>query len=147
MKTTMMLALQRVLLIALMVVLAHTRVGGQNLEQGFRSPPDTAKPWVFWFWMNGNISREEITKDLESMKQVGIGGVLWMEVSGPSWAPQGPLEAGSKEWHEAMQWAITEADRLGMAFSLSVRPPCRVFRGMWMRSPGPTTRSSSPRCA
>ena len=120
MKTTMMLALQRVLLIALMVVLAHTRVGGQNLEQGFRSPPDTAKPWVFWFWMNGNISREGITRDLESMKQVGIGGVLWMEVSGPSWAPQGPLEAGSKEWHEAMQWAITEADRLGMAFSLSV---------------------------
>jgi hypothetical protein len=91
-----------------------------DLENGFRNPPDAVKPWVFWFWTNGNISREGITQDLESMKRVGIGGVLWMEVSGPWWAPQGPIEAGSEPWHEAMQWAISEADRLGMAFALSV---------------------------
>lgn len=91
-----------------------------DLEQGFQNPPNAAKPWVFWFWMNGNISREGITQDLESMKRVGIGGMLWMEVSGPWWAPQGPIEPGSKRWHEAMQWAISEADRLGMAFALSV---------------------------
>jgi len=46
--------------------------------------------------MNGNISRDGITKDLESMKRVGIGGVLWMEVSGPWWAPQGPIENQEK---------------------------------------------------
>ena len=91
-----------------------------DLEAGFRHPPDAARPWAFWFWINGNISREGITKDLESMKRVGIGGVLWMEVSGPWWAPQGPIEGGSKPWHDAMQWAICEADRLGMAFALSV---------------------------
>ena len=91
-----------------------------SLREFFVEPPQEAKPWVFWFWMNGNISREGITKDLESMKRVGIGGVLWMEVSGPTWAPQGPIEAGSKEWHEAMQWAISEAARLDMAFALSI---------------------------
>ena len=67
-----------------------------DLQREFANPPDTARPWVFWFWMNGNISREGITQDLESMKRVGIGGVLWMEVSGPWWAPQGPIEAGSE---------------------------------------------------
>ncbi|MCU0750284.1 MAG: hypothetical protein MUF13_12130 [Akkermansiaceae bacterium] len=91
-----------------------------DLESPFKTPPDEARPWVFWFWINGNISREGITKDLEAMKRVGIGGVIWMEVSGPRWAPRGPIEAGSKQWHDAMQWAIAEADRLGLAFTLSV---------------------------
>jgi len=112
--------MQRVILAALLAVLACTHLGAQNLERSFQSPPDMARPWVFWFWMNGNITRDGITEDLESMKQVGIGGVLWMEVSGPWWAPQGPIAAGSKEWHEAMQWAISEADRLGISFALSV---------------------------
>jgi hypothetical protein len=107
-------------LMALSVVLALKSACGGELEDGFHDPPDAAKPWVFWFWINGNISREGITKDLEAMKRAGIGGVLWMEVSGPWWAPQGPIEGGSEQWHDAMQWAISEADRLDMDFDLSV---------------------------
>lgn len=98
----------------------HSAVSGHDLEKIFKNPPDDSKPWVFWFWINGNISKDGITKDLEAMKRVGINGVLWMEVSGPWWAPQGPIEAGTKEWRDAMQWAISEADRLGMAVDLSV---------------------------
>lgn len=108
------------LIIAILFAFLHTSVNGQDLQESFRSPPDSARPWVFWFWMNGNISHDGITKDLEAMKRVGVGGVIWMEVSGPWWAPQGPIEAGSREWHEAMQWAISEADRLEMDFALSV---------------------------
>jgi len=102
------------------LILINITVMGQNLEESFNTPPDSVKSWVFWFWINGNISHEGITKDLEAMKAVGINGVMWMEVSGPWWAPQGKIEAGSKEWHDAMQWAISEADRLGMEFGLSV---------------------------
>ncbi len=112
--------MKRVVLAILLAVLAQPGLKGQELELSFRNPPESARPWVFWFWTNGNITRDGITKDLESMKRVGIGGVLWMEVSGPWWAPQGPIEAGGQEWHEAMQWAISEADRLGLAFALSV---------------------------
>lgn len=63
-----------------------------------------------------HISQVGITKDLEAMKEVGINGFYWMEVSGPWWAPEGKIEAGSKAWHQAMQWAIAEADRLDMEF-------------------------------
>lgn len=112
--------MRKAVLLAALALLAHGDLRGQDLERSFRSPPETARPWVFWFWMNGNITREGITQDLESMQRAGIGGVLWMEVSGPWWAPQGPIEAGSRQWHEVMQWAIAEADRLGMAFALSV---------------------------
>ena len=60
------------------------------LEQGFVTPPDSARPWVYWFWLNGNITREGITADLEAMKRVGIGGVLIMEVD--QGAPVGPVD-------------------------------------------------------
>jgi hypothetical protein len=106
--------------LAIILGLCLSVAGAAPLEDGFKNPPDSVKPWVYWFWMNGNISLDGITKDLESMKQVGIGGLVWMEVSGPWWAPQGPVEAGSKQWHDAMQWAISEADRLGITFALSV---------------------------
>ena len=42
------------------------------LELEFQKPPDEARPWVYWFWLNGNITKEGITADLEAMKRVGI---------------------------------------------------------------------------
>ncbi|MHB8902383.1 MAG: glycosyl hydrolase [Thermoguttaceae bacterium] len=103
---------------------APAAVGGvpatRSLAEGFSSPPASARPWVYWFWINGNISKEGITADLEAMQRVGVGGVLWMEVSGPWWAPDGKMKALSPEWHEAIQWAVKECDRLGLEFDLSV---------------------------
>jgi hypothetical protein len=55
-------------------------IAQNDLARNFREPPDSARPWVCWFWLNGNITREGITADLEAMKRVGIGGVLIMEV-------------------------------------------------------------------
>ena len=47
---------------------------GDPLLRGFQNPPDSAKPRVWWHWMNGNITKEGIKADLEWMKRVGIGG-------------------------------------------------------------------------
>src|SRR3974390_704214 len=47
---------------------------GDPLERGFQNPPDSAKPRVWWHWMNGNITQEGIKADLEWMKRVGIAG-------------------------------------------------------------------------
>src|SRR5512138_3907091 len=71
------------------------------LSDGFQRPPDSAKPWTYWFWMNGNITREGITADLEAMARVGIHGVLIMEVARPKqMAPAGPVAFGSPAWRE-----------------------------------------------
>ena len=58
-----------------------------DLAQGFRDPPAQAKPQTWWHWMNGNITREGITADLEAMKQIGLGGAQIFNVSEsiPSW--------------------------------------------------------------
>ena len=45
-------------------------------EENFLHPPSSAFPQTLWFWMNGNVTKEGITFDLEAMKDVGIGGVL-----------------------------------------------------------------------
>ena len=68
------------------------RVSAQDvgLEQGFRQPPAAARPWVYWFWLNGNITRDGITADLEAMQRVGLGGALIMEVD--QGAPVGPVD-------------------------------------------------------
>src|ERR1700751_6148434 len=45
-----------------------------SLEEGFKNPPNSAKPRVWWHWMNGNITTDGIKLDLEWMNRVGIGG-------------------------------------------------------------------------
>ncbi|MHC4388430.1 MAG: glycosyl hydrolase, partial [Planctomycetota bacterium] len=69
----------------------------EELEQGFQNPGENARAWVYWLWINGNITKEGITADLESFKRIGIGGVIWMEVSGPWWAPDGEVEPRRKK--------------------------------------------------
>jgi alpha-L-rhamnosidase len=44
------------------------------IEDAFLHPPQSAKPWVFWYWLHGAVSKAGITADLEAMKEVGIGG-------------------------------------------------------------------------
>jgi hypothetical protein len=92
------------------------------LEAGFRHPPASARPWVFWFWVNGNISKEGITKDLEALHRVGVGGLIWMEVSGSKWAPEGGVTTLSPQWHDCMQWTVKECARLGLELDLTVAP-------------------------
>src|SRR6266487_17419 len=80
----------------LMVLAVKIYAGSfSDLEQGFLHLPDSARPWIFWFWLNGNITSNGITADLEAMKRVGIGGVLIMEVEG---APVGPADFMSARW-------------------------------------------------
>ncbi len=88
----------------------------QNLSAGFLNPPDDARPWVYWFWINGNITREGITADLEAMQRVGIGGVLIMEVDG---SPQGPVAFGTNTWQEMFRFACQEAARLGLEINMN----------------------------
>jgi hypothetical protein len=108
------------ILLSLFCALAGIALGADDLAAQFAVPPPSARPWVYWFWINGNISKNGITADLEAFKRVGIGGVLWMEVSGMAWAPDGPVTPASPQWHDCMQWAVRECERLGLEFDLSV---------------------------
>ena len=61
--------------LALVCLLALSTVArADDLDKKFASPPDSAKPRTWWHWISGNISKDGITKDLEAMKRIGVGG-------------------------------------------------------------------------
>jgi len=103
----------------------------QDMEAGFQSPPDAARPWGYWFWMNGNITREGITADLEAMKRVGIGGTLIMSVS--TGIPPGKVDFMSREWRELFTHAVREADRLGLQIIMNNDDGWTGSGGPWNR--------------
>ena len=82
------------------------------LAAGFQSPPDSAKPQTWWHWMNGNVTAEGITADLEAMHQIGLGGAEIFNAD--CGIPAGPVKFNSPEWHALFTHAVREADRLGL---------------------------------
>ena len=90
---------------------------GELTPAAFLSPPESARPWVYWFWVNGNITREGITADLEAMRRAGIGGVLIMEVDADT--PVGPAPFAGPEWMDLFKHACVEAGRLGLEVNMN----------------------------
>ena len=100
-----------------------------GLEEGFRTPPRSAKPYTWWHWMNGNISKEGVTADLEAMAAAGYGGVQCFNISIMT---QGPVGYGSDEWYDITNHAIKECERLGLEFDMHNCPGWSSTGGMWI---------------
>lgn len=101
-----------------------------DLERNFLRPPDSARPRTFWQWMNGNVSREGITLDLEAMKRVGIGGATIFD--GGTYLPKGPVDYLSPEWRALMRHAIREGARLGIEIGMHNAPGWSSSGGPWI---------------
>jgi hypothetical protein len=97
---------------SMLLLVGGPACSADTLEAGFKSPPDSAKPQTWWHWMNGNITKEGITADLEAMKQIGFGGATI--VNADCGIPRGPVPFMSPEWREDCQFAAQEANRLGL---------------------------------
>ena len=100
------------------------------LKHGFISPPDSARPGVYWYFMDGNLDREAMTADLESMKEAGIGYVLFLEVN--VGVPRGKVDFLSEEWQELYKHAVREAERLGIRIILGSGPGWAGSGGPWV---------------
>ena len=113
--------MRRSIIISAFILIAGCMHRGQaaDLEQAFLAPPDSARPWVYWFWLNGNVSKEGITADLEAMQRVGLGGALWMWGGGLGAETDRPVRLLSPEWWELMRHTIREADRLGLKLNMT----------------------------
>jgi hypothetical protein len=102
-----------------------------ELESGFRFPPPEARPLTMAQWVNGNVTREGITADLEAMKRVGIQGLLLFDVDLP-FSPKGPVETLGKEWWQLMRHTASEAERLGLEFGFHNCPGWTASGGPWI---------------
>jgi len=110
------------------LVSAEPRAGADSLaalKKGFEDPPQSAGVRCFWWWLNSNVTREAITRDLEQMKAKGFSGALIFDAGGAEQqgnhqVPAGPLFAGP-QWRALFVHAVKEAHRLGLELSLSIQ--------------------------
>jgi len=104
-----------------------------SLEEQFKDPPNSARPRVWWHWMNGNITKDGIAKDLAWMKRVGIGGLQNFDA-----AMQTPqivekrLVYMTPEWKDAFRFTAQEADRLGLEVAIAASPGWSETGGPWV---------------
>ena len=105
-----------------------------SLEEGFKNPPNSAKPRVWWHWMNGNITKEGIKLDLEWMNRVGIGGFQNFDASltTPKLVEK-RLVYMTPEWKDAFLYATTLADQLGLEEAIAGSPGWSESGGPWVK--------------
>ena len=104
----------------------------EMLAEGFINPPDSVKPWVYWYWISDNNTREGITKDLEAMAEVGIGEALIGNI-GYEGMPYGENQTLSEEWWQLIEHAIMEGKRTGVSIGLFNCPGWSQSGGPWVK--------------
>ena len=108
-----------------------------DLESEFHDVPVSSRPWAYWWWLNGNVDEETITRDLEAMKRVGFGGLLMFDARG-YWddknhvvLPRPKMGFMSGEWRQLLRFGIEEAARLGLEVSVNLSSCAGRLKGPW----------------
>src|SRR3954468_14425504 len=126
--------------LATTLLFACTGAFGQQatttIGAGFKTPPNSAKPRVWWHWMNGNITKTGIKLDLEWMQRAGIGGFQNFDAAlGTPKLVDKRLVYMTPEWKDAFRYATTLADQLGLEEAIAGSPG-------WSESGGPRVQPS-----
>lgn len=113
---------------------APSRKEGARLEAGFATPPSEARPRVWWHWMNGNVTKDGIRKDLEWMESVGIAGfqVFDAALQTPAVVKE-RLVYMTPEWKEAFAYTASLAAEKGMEMAIAGSPGWSESGGPWVK--------------
>ena len=106
-------------------------IASEALLDGFVRPPPSARSQVWWHWMNGNVTKEGITADLEAMARAGVGGAYIFDV--PTGIPEGKVRFASDAWFDMLAHANAEAKRLGLEISIANCPGWSSSGGPWVK--------------
>ena len=104
-----------------------------SLEAQFNNPPQSARPRVWWHWMNGNISEDGIAKDMAWMQRIGIGGLQNFDANLQT--PQivdKRLVYMTPEWKKAFKFAANEAENRGLELAIAASPGWSETGGPWV---------------
>jgi hypothetical protein len=117
------------LAMAISLSLGHTLAAAQQkLDEAFEATPPEARPWVYWYWMNGNVTREGIHADFRAFADVGVGGVLTFDIG---IHPAGTVTNRSREWFGLVKFATEEAAKHGIKMSFHC-PGWSASGGPWI---------------
>ncbi|HZW71664.1 MAG TPA: glycosyl hydrolase [Hanamia sp.] len=105
-----------------------------SLFSNFQTPPASAKIRVWWHWMNGNITKDGIQKDLEWMHRVGIGG--FQNFDAALTTPQivkKRLTYMTLDWKDAFHFTTKLADSLHLEMAIAGSPGWSESGGPWVK--------------
>jgi hypothetical protein len=120
MKIITLLITQSLLLMACTRQQTKKEQPAELIEKGFINPPLSARPGTFWCWLNGNMNKESITRDLEEMKNKGLGSAgIWdvAAISNPDLIPAGGSFLGDESVN-LIKYAISEGKRLNLKIGI-----------------------------
>jgi hypothetical protein len=101
--------------------------------QQFEQPPLESHPRVWWHWMNGNITKDGLAKDLEWMQRIGIGGVQIFDANlATPQVVQSRLIYMTSEWKDAFRFAVSKAAASGMEVAIAASPGWSETGGPWV---------------
>ena len=105
-----------------------------TLERGFKNPPASSRPRVWWHWMNGNVTKDGIRKDMEWMSRIGIGGLQNFDaaLSTPQIVPN-RLVYMTPEWKDAFRYTAALADKMGLELAIAASPGWSETGGPWVQ--------------
>lgn len=109
-------------------------INDNELFENFQNPPQEARMQVWWHWMDGNITKDGIRKDLEWMHRVGIGGFHQFD-AGIRMEPivEHRLIYMHDDWKDAFRYATQLADSLGLDMTIASSPGWSATGGPWVK--------------
>lgn len=102
----------------------------QQLKSDFQNPVTQHQPRTWWRWLNGNISKDRISKELEVIKNKGMNGVTLFNLG--AYYPEGDVTFLSDEWLEMFDFSVDECERLGLDFSFQMCDGWGASGGPWV---------------
>ena len=117
--------------VAGLVSLVPSIAGAASLEEGFCHPPDSARPGVYWYLMDGNLDRDELIHDLDAMKAAGLGHVIYLEVNVD--VPRGPVVSLSPQWLDMFSNTVHHAEKIGIGVTMAAGPGWTGSGGPWIQ--------------
>ena len=109
-----------------------SQVDFETIVSDFKTPTDANTLWCYWYWIGDDISKEGITKDLESMKAAGIGAAFIGNINPEE--IDGPVPMLSEDWWSHMVHAVNEGKRLGVDIGSFNCPGWSMSGGPWISS-------------
>ncbi|WP_245234815.1 glycosyl hydrolase [Tamlana crocina] len=100
------------------------------IKSDFVTPSEDNTIWCYWYWINDDISKDGITKDLLAMKKAGIGGALIGNIN-PA-RKDGKVPMLSEEWWSHMVHAVVEGKRIGVDIGIFNCPGWSQSGGPWV---------------
>lgn len=106
-----------------------------DLAATFVNPPPDSRPRCYWYWLDGYVSKEGISKDLEAMRDVGIGGAYIGIIGGMCGLPHNPQAPKdlSDAWWDLIVHAVREGTRTGVQIGLFNGPGWSQSGGPWIK--------------